>query len=150
MTSKKLVTETLESSWQAFFFSVVSKIYTDKLFACQPFIKLLTDKQIPCQAYQNIKKVHALTRKTLVKIKKTVTSFLLVSGVEKLHWQAFCLSTNHKNINWQAKYLSGLPKSKEYSCSDKKNTCQKSKKVKVTGWTFLLLTSISLVSDIEK
>ena len=85
-------------------------------------------------------KIHALTRKTLVKIKKNpVTSFLLVSGVEKLHWQAFCLSTNHKDIKihaltrktlvknqkkwkwmveafycWQVFYLSMISKNKDF------------------------------------
>jgi len=44
--------------------------YIDKLFACQPFIKILTDKQNACQAYQKVKNIRALTRKTHVKHQK--------------------------------------------------------------------------------
>ena len=55
-------------------------------------VKWLTDKKKACQAYQKVKKIHALTRK---------------------------------------------------------NTCQPQKKPAVTGWSFLLLTSILLVSGIE-
>ena len=125
------------SAWQAFYLSVVSKnehFFTDKLFACQSLLKLSTDKQKACHCNPRV----------------LLTSFFLLSGVGKLHWQAFCLSTIHKNINWQAKCLSGLPKSKENSCTDKKNTCHKSNWTEVRGWGFLLLTSILLVSDIEK
>jgi len=62
---------------------VVSKNYTDKLFACQPIIKKLTDKQNACQAYQKAKNIHALTRKTLVKPKKIVSKRLELSIADK-------------------------------------------------------------------
>ena len=53
-----------------FFLVSDAENYTDKLFACQPFIKILTDKQNACQAYQKAMKIHALTRKTHVKAQK--------------------------------------------------------------------------------
>ena len=129
-----LVTVSLESCWQAFFFSVVSKNYTDKLFACQPIINLLTDKQIPCQAYQKAKNIHALTRKTLVNLKKnsqwTVEAFYC--------WQVFHLSVISKNkdflakisnfIAWQVKLFSTLRVFFEFgmhlACTDKNFSCQ--------------------------
>ena len=120
-------------AWQAFYLSVVSKnehFFTDKLFACQSFLNLSTDKQKVCHCNPKV----LLTSFFFQWCRKTsLTSFLLV---------------NH--FNWQANSLSGLPKSKEYSCTDKKNTCQESKIPKENGWTFLLLTSISLDNDIEK
>ena len=61
----------------------MSKNYTDKLFACQPIINLLTDKQIPCQAYQKAKKIHALTRKTHVEAQKNRSKWLKLFIADK-------------------------------------------------------------------
>ena len=62
---------------------MVSENYTDKLFACQPFMKILTDKQNACQAYQKVKKNHALTRKTHAKDKKVGSNWLKLLFADK-------------------------------------------------------------------
>ena len=91
-----------------------TNFFTDKLFACQSLLKLSTDKQKAWQAYQKAKNIHALTRKTHVKIQKIWKWMAEPSYC----WQVFHLSMVSKNkdfpeinssfVTWQVKHLSAL------------------------------------------
>ena len=95
---------------------MVSENYTDKLFACQSFIKILTDKQNACQAYQKVKKTHALTSRKLVK--NQINWMELVEAVYFFH------SLTSKKLVSACKIISKTGKNIYNSFTDKQKACQ--------------------------